>query len=67
MLTAAFALPPHERAELIGELAESLVPLSPEEEEGILVGLRQIDEGKTVPWGDVLKNLGSRRSSAAVR
>lgn len=57
VLTAAFALPPQERAELIGELAESLVPLTSEEEESILVGLRQIDEGKTVSGDEFFRRM----------
>jgi len=48
VFAAALALPPRERAELISELAETLVPLTPEEEDGLLLGLRQIDDGKTV-------------------
>ncbi len=48
VFAAALALPARERAELIGELAETLVPLTVEEDDGLVLGLRQIDEGKTV-------------------
>lgn len=55
LFAAALALPEFDRVELVNELAQTLEapPLTKTEEDGILLALRQIDEGKTVP-GDVV-------------
>ena len=59
LYAAALALPREELVELVAALSETLeVPeLTEEEEEGILLGLRQIDEGKTVPRDEFFREM----------
>lgn len=62
LFAAALSLPDRDRAELMNELAHSFPPraLTRKEEDGLLLGLRQIDEGKTVSGDVVLKRLSAK-------